>query len=262
VKLATTMKNPTGLLKEYFYKTLLIQLSTKTINQKWGENLKLHGSNHVFSDPFEVDEQTDEDQDQLIGTNWATIKWRMLKSSGIQLHINDQNKDEFIPDAISQLYLQLSIPIFENFIVLLERLLPKKDRSSSFKVINDFYVEFKSELKELDDKNVSYKYPTILLLQNLRLFRNCIIHANGSVSSLEKDFAKYNECIDENKTGYEALKDLGPLSKTIFRYKFSKDNSKIFLDKNAFENLSDLYSQVAYVAYMCFCKKHNLAAEI
>src|SRR5690606_9617435 len=111
-------------------------------------------------------------------------------------------------------------------------------------------------------KNVSYKYPTILLLHNLRLFRNCITHADSKVSDLEKEFAKYNKCVDENSKRYKSVKDLGHLSKAIFCYKFSKDNSKIFLDKKAFENLSDLYSQIAYVTYRCYCKKHGHTIEI
>lgn len=260
------MKNPTDLLKEYFYKSLLIQLSTKGIDYNWGENLKIHISNHVFTDPFEIEKQTDEEQvqyfNQLMGTSWTTIKWRLVKSSGSQLHLNDQNKDEFVPDAISQLYLQLSIPIFENLIVLLKSLLFNCKSWNSFSVINDFYTEFKSELKDLDKRNVSYKYSTILLLHNLRLFRNCITHADSKTSSLGNKFDEHNKKVDENKKGYEALKDLGHLSKTIFCYKFSKDNSRIFLDTNAFKNLVDLHSQIAYVAYMCFCKKHGLTAEI
>jgi len=260
------MKNPTKLLRDFFDKSLLIKLSTKTIDHTWGENLQTHISNHAFTDPFNVDEQTDPEQvqyfNELINIKGDTIKWRRVKTSGNQLYIKPENKDDFIPDAISQLYLQLSIPVFENLIVLLKGLLLNCTRWNSFSVINDFYAEFKSELKDLDHKNVSYKYPTILLLQNLRLFRNCITHANGSVSNLEKEFVKYNECVDENKKGYEDMKELGHLSKTMFCYKFSKDNSKIFLDKKAFEDLSDLYSQIAYVAYRCYCKKHGHTVEI
>lgn len=260
------MKNPTKLLRDFFDKSLLIKLSTKTIDHTWGENLKTHINNHAFTDPFNVDEQTDPEQvqyfNELMNIKGDTIKWRRVKTSGNQLYIKPENKDDFIPDAISQLYLQLSIPVFENLIVLLKGLLFNCTSWNSFSVINDFYAEFKSELKDLDYKNVSYKYPTILLLHNLRLFRNCIIHVNGSVSNLEKEFVKYNECVDENKKGYEDLKELGHLSKTMFCYKFSKDNSKIFLDKKAFEDLSDLYSQIAYVAYHCYCKKHGHTVEI
>lgn len=260
------MKNPTQLLQDYFYKSLLIKLSTKTIDYNWGESLKIHVNNHIFTDPFEVKEQTDEAKvqqfNELLGTNSTTIKWRMLKSSGNQLYIDDKNKDVFIPDALSQLYLQLSIPLFENLIVLLKSFLVNCRSWNSFNVINDFYTEFKSDLKNLDEKNISYKYSTILLLHNLRIFRNCITHADSTVSELEMEFTKFNKSIDENKKGYVILKDLGHLSKTKFFYEFSNDNSKIFLDKKAFENLSDLYSQIAYVAYCCFCKKHNLLTEI
>src|SRR5690606_1463061 len=157
------MKNPTKLLRDFFDKSLLIKLSTKIIDHTWGENLKTHISNHAFTDPFNVDEQTDPEQVQYF------IKWRRVKTSGNQLYIKPENKDDFIPDAISQLYLQLSIPVFENLIVLLEKFLPQKARWSSFKVINDFYIEFRSELKDIDERNLSYKYPTILLLHNLRL---------------------------------------------------------------------------------------------
>ncbi|WP_164112243.1 MULTISPECIES: hypothetical protein [Sphingobacterium] len=252
------MKNPTELLRDFFDKSLLIKLSTEPIDHSWGENLKNHISNHAFTDPFNVDEQTDPEQVQhfnrLMKTEGDTIKWRKLIPSGNQLYIKPENKEELIPDAVSQLYLQLSIPIFENFIVLLENFLPKKVRRNSFEIINDFYLEFKFELKELDDKKVSYKYPTILLLHNLRLFRNSITHSDSKVSDLEKEFIKYNECVDKKKKGYE---DLDHLSKIIFCYRFSKDGSKIFLDKEAFENLSDLYSQLAYIGYLCFCKKNN-----
>ena len=259
------MKNPTELLRDFFDKSLLIKLSTEPIDHSWGENLKNHISNHTFTDPFNVVEQTDPEQVQyfngLMKTEGDTIKWRKLIPSGNQLYIKPENKEELIPDAVSQLYLQLSIPIFENFIVLLEKLLPEKDRRNSFEIINDFYLEFKSDLNDLDDKKLSHKYPTILLLHNLRLFRNCITHADSKVSYLEKEFVKYNECVDKSNKGYKDVKDLGHLSKTIFCYKFSKDGSKIFLDKEAFENLSDLYSQLAYIGYLCFCKKNNHKPE-
>lgn len=261
-----TTKNPTNLLREFFEKSLLIKLSTKTIDHSWGENLKNHISNHAFTDPFNVDEQTDPVQvqhfNELMNTTADTIKWRKVKTTGNQLYIIPENKDEIIPDAVSQLYLQLSILVFENLIVLLKSLLFNCKSWNSFNVINDFYIEFKSELKDLDKKNISYKYPTILLLHNLRLFRNYITHANSSLLSLDKEFSKYNDCVEENKKGYECLKDLGHLSKNIFCYKFSKDNSKIFLDKTAFEDLTDLYSQIAYVTYLCFCEKHNHLVEI
>src|SRR5690606_37694305 len=104
----------------------------------------------------------------------------------------------------------------------------------------------------------SYKYPTVLLLHNLRLFRNCITHSDCEVSNIENEFDEYNKNFNKNKI----LKELGPLSKNMFCYKFSKDNSKIFLDKKAFEDLSDLYSQIAYVAYCCYCKKHGHTVEI
>lgn len=259
------MTSPTELIRDFFDKSLLINLSTRTIDHTWGNDLKKHISNHAFTDPFNVDEQTDPEQvkyfNELMKIEGDTINWRKLISSGNQLYIKPENKEELIPDAISQLYLQLSIPIFENFIVLLKSFLINCTSWNSFNIINDFYAEFKSELKDLDNKNVSYKYPTILLLQNLRLFRNCITHANGSVSNLEKEFVKYNECVDENKKGYGDLKELGHLSKIMFCYKFSKDGSKIFLDKEAFKNLSDLYSQLAYIGYLCFCKKNNYKPE-
>jgi len=262
----TVMKNPTDSLKEYFYKSLLIKLSTQTIDHKWGENLKVHISNHVFTDPFQIAEQTDEKQVQhfnkLMNTNWTIIKWRMVKSSDSQLHINEENRDEFVSDAFSQLYLQLSVPLFENLIGLLNYFIDDEKDRQSFGTINKFYELFGEEIRGLDKQNVSYQYPTILLLHNLRLFRNCITHAEGKVSDLEKKFDEYNRNINENKNGYQILKDLEHLSKIIFCYKFSRDNSKIFLDKKAFENLSDLYSQIAYVAYRCFCGKHNLTAEI
>lgn len=260
------MKNPTKLLRDFFDKSLLIKLSTKTIDHTWGENLQTHISNHVFTDPFNVYEQTDPQQvhhfNDLMNTTGDTIKWRQVKASGNQLYIQPDNKEEFIPDALSQLYLQLSIPVYENLIVLLKSLLLNCESWISFEIINDFYLEFKTELKELDEKNGTYQYPTILLLHNLRLFRNCITHANSKVSDLETEFAKYNKCVDESKKGYKDLKDLGHLSKNIFCYQFSKDKSKIFLDRKAFESLSDLYAQIAYVAYRCYCKKHGHTVEI
>src|SRR5690606_9889730 len=112
------MKNPTKLLRDFFDKSLLIKLSTKIIDHTWGENLKTHISNHAFTDPFNVDDN------ELMNIKGDTIKWRRIKTSGNQLYIKPENKDDFIPDALSQLYLQLSIPVFENLIVLLEKFLP------------------------------------------------------------------------------------------------------------------------------------------
>lgn len=262
----TAMKNPTDLLKGYYYKSLLIQLSTKTIDDNWGEELSISITNHVFTDPFQIAEQTDKIQvkhfNQLMNTDLPTIQWRMVKSPQSQLYIDKENKDEFISSALSQLYLQLSIPLFENLIALIKSLLDNCTSWKSFNIINNLYAEFNPELKDLDKQNVSYQYSTILLLHSLRLFRNCITHSDGEVSDLEKTFDEYNKNIDENRNGYKILKDLGHLSKIKFCYRFSKEGTKIYLDKKAFEDLTDLYSQIAYVAYRCFCKKHRLTAEI
>src|SRR5690606_33934701 len=131
----------------------------------------------------QIAEQTDEKQVQhfnkLMNTNWTIIKWRMVKSSDSQLHINEENRDEFVSDAFSQLYLQLSVPLFENLIGLLNYFIDDEKDRQSFGTINKFYELFGEEIRGLDKQNVSYQYPTILLLHNLRLFRNCITHAEG-----------------------------------------------------------------------------------
>jgi len=255
--------NPTELLKDYFYKSLLIQLSTKAIDNNWGEELSASITNHAFTDPFNVEEQTDRDEVQrfnkLMDTNWSTIKWRMVKSSKSQLYINEENKDEFVLDAISQLYLQLSVPLFENLIELLNLFINDDNgkRYRSFLAINKFYEIFGKEIKELDEKNITYQYPTILLLHNLCHFRNCVTHGNSQVSWLENEFNTFNEKMNKGEGDYRSIKALGPLAKVIFCYKFSKNGLKMFLDKTAFKDLTDLYSQIAYVAYRCFCKKNN-----
>ena len=40
------------------------------------------------------------------------------------------------------------------------------------------------------------------------------------------------------------------------------NGTKIFLDKLHFKNTIDIHSQAAYVAYTCFCRKHNLTPDI
>jgi hypothetical protein len=84
------MKNSTKLLRYFFDKSLLIKLSTNTIDPTWGEKLQTHISNHAFTDPFNVDEQTDPEQvqyfNELMNIKGDTIKWRQVKTSGNQLY--------------------------------------------------------------------------------------------------------------------------------------------------------------------------------
>jgi len=258
-------ENPTELLKLFFYKALLIQQSTKMIDENWGENIFRSISNFIFTDPLNIDVQTDKDQveffNKLLGTSQDTIKWRKIKYSQCSLDITDENKKEIIPEVLSQVYCLLSISLFENLVTLLKKLCSIKKKETSFEIINVFYDKFKDELSVIDKKKID-KSTTILTIHNLRLFRNCITHANPTIAQVEKDFDKYNLMIKEGNKDYRKIQDLGELGKELLFYSVDPISKKIFLNSKSFNDLLDFYSQTAYIAYLCYCKKFGHKIEI
>ena len=66
--------SPTELLKEYFFKALLIQHSTKMIDENWGENIS-EVFQFYISDPLNVSVQTDKDQVAFLITLWDIARY-------------------------------------------------------------------------------------------------------------------------------------------------------------------------------------------
>lgn len=259
--------NPTELLKEYFFKALLIQQSTRMINENWGENISRSISHFTFTDPLNVAVQTDNDQvsffNKIFGTSHDTIAWSMKKDPQCSLDITEKNKREIIPDILSQVYCLLSVSLFENIMTLLKKLCSFEEKNeSSFNIINDFYDKFKDELEVIDQNKVNNKTTTILTIHNLRLFRNCITHSNPSMEEVEKKFKDYNRKIKEQNSSYSKIQDLGELKKELLYYSFSPQKKEIFLSAESFNGLLDFYSQIAYIVYLCYCKKFDHKVEI
>lgn len=257
--------SPTELLKEYFFKALLIQHSTKMIDENWGENISRSISNFIFTDPLNVSVQTDKDQvaffNNLMGTSQDTIRWRNAKYSQCSLDITEKNKEEIIPDVLSQIYCLLSVSLFENLVTLLKNLCSIEKNETSFHIINEFYDKFKNELRVIDQKKVD-KMTTILTLHNLRIFRNCITHANPSMAEVEKELDKYNSKLKEGNKAYSKIQDLGELQRELLYYSFDPIRKRIFLSPKSFKDLLDFYSQIAYIAYLCYCYKFKHKVEI
>lgn len=196
---------------------------------------------------------------KLFGTNDTQIKWSENKSSGCRIIIDENNRDSISKDFLSNIYCQLSVPIFEHFCILLKDFL-KTSSSKSINIINEFDVEFRAELIKVDEIK-QIKTPTIQILHNLRLFRNCITHSGGDFKQLDESFDEFNRQIEKN-TKYEHLKFYGILEKEIFHYSIDEKDSKIHLDNSSFLELLDLYSQLAFLAYLCYCNKHQIDAEL
>ena len=257
--------NPTELLKEYFFKALLIQQSTKIIDENWGNNISRSISNFIFTDPLNVSVQTDKNQvaffNKLLGTSQDTIKWRNTKYSQCSLDITERNKEEIIPSVLSQIYCLLSVSVFENLVTLLKKLSSIEKNGTSFQIINEFYEKFKDELKLIDQNKVD-KTTTILAIHNLRIFRNCITHSNPSMEEVEKKFDEYNLKIKEEDKAYGKIHDLGELPRELLYYSFDPNQKRIFLSPKSFKDLLDFYSQIAYIAYLCYCNKFKQKVEI
>lgn len=231
-------------LDEFYLKTLLINGSASTVNTHWGENTLLKIERHVFTDPLNVDIVNDMEQvahfNNLFGINEKTIKWRKVIDSKQTIMIDVDNKEAVIKGFITQNYLMLSISLFENLITFFKMLLHISFGEDVYKgnsaksIINIFQERFKVQINLLDEKTIN-KIPFISTIHNLRMFRNCIVHHNSEIKEIEREFIKD--------------KDRLMLQRCLFFYKIN--NGKLTLDLNDFKQLSDLYSQLAYIGYMC-----------
>ena len=144
---------------------------------------------------------------------------------------------------------------------MLKNLCSIEKNETSFHIINEFYDKFKNELRVIDQKKVD-KMTTILALHNLRIFRNCITHANPSMAEVEKELDKYNSKLKERNKAYSKIQDLGELQRELLYYSFDSIRKRIFLSPKSFKDLLDFYSQIAYIAYLCYCDKFRHKVEI
>lgn len=254
--------NATQSLNEFFLKVLTIQKSAQSINDNWLDSTKLSYSPHIFTDPFNVDIQSEKEQvdffNKLLGRSDTEIKWAKKGSSGRQIVIDETNKTKLSIEFLSSIYCQLSVPVFEHICVFLKTLLGTNS-SKSINIINEFDIEFQEQLVAIDNKKL-LKTPTILILHNLRLFRNCITHNGGLVQALENDFIEFNKQIKEGKK-FKNLQFYGALQKENFCYSINYEIGYIQLKGSSFIKLLDLYSQIAYMAYLCYCRKNNMPEE-
>lgn len=256
--------DPAKHLKNYFLKSLLIDTSLQSVDANFGDNISRRITNHILLDPFNVDIQDEEDQvevfNEIMGTNFKTIKWSKRIPTNVKLDINESNKEELISNAISQIYLNSSVMLFENVIDLIKILCESK-ANNSIGVINDFYNKFKCELNQLDQKNIHKKWNTVVFLHLLRIFRNCIIHSGSLLSEIEKKIKEYNNKLETDRK-YKILESLGHMPKLLIDYELSPSYDKITLTKAGFKKLSETYSQIAYIAYSCYCNRNKIPKDI
>ncbi|RKF37665.1 hypothetical protein BCY89_27695 [Sphingobacterium siyangense] len=249
-------------LKQFFLKVLTVQKSLQSINHSWLENIKTSVVNHIFPDPINFDIQDDKKQvdyfNQLLGTDDSAIKWTINKSSKCRIVIDENNRESISAEFLSNIYCQLSVPVFEHICVLLKEL-SESQSGKSIHIINKFDIEFRDQLIEIDNKK-NLNTPTIQIFHNLRLFRNCITHSGCDINELENSFNMFNDQIENNKN-YKRLKFYGALKKESYHYSINEKAGKIQLNNSSFLKLLDLYSQLAYIVYLCYCNKNNIRDE-
>ncbi|TCD00260.1 hypothetical protein EZ449_20925 [Pedobacter frigidisoli] len=208
--------NHTTILNSFFLKVLAIQKSIEAINNSWLASINLSIANHHFTDPINYLVQDDKKQvehfNKLFNTDYKEIKWANKILSNAQIVISEDNKANISREFLSNIFCQLSVILFEHICVLLKDLSNSKGRNN-FDVINDFDLEFRAEVLEFDKQKI-IKTPTILILHNLRLFRNCITHNGGKISNLGSEFEEYNQKLKDGK--YRDLEVYGSLKKKFF----------------------------------------------
>lgn len=257
---------PTKLLNDFFLKILSLQKATKAIDISFLDNVKLSVTRHVFTDPFRQTTDTDKESvdhfNELLNTSFTQINWAHKIASDALIQITEENKSKMSKWYLSKIYCQLSVTIFDDICSLLKGYLTNSKAKYLLTVVNDFDRQFRDELVKIDLEKI-IKTPTILILHNLRMFRNSITHSAGSVEALGKELQTYNDNLDSNKSDYLDLKFYGPLKKETFGYIIPNNNNDyVFLDHASFLKLLDLYSQLGYVAYLCYCRKFGLEDEI
>ena len=240
-------------LNDFFIKSLLISGSASTIDNQWGSEILFKIDRHTFTDPLNVDIMSDPEQvslfNKLMNENNKVIKWRQTIDSQQSIEISKDNKEEVLSNFLYQNYLMLSVLLFENLITLLKQLLELKfglsvwdgkdsNRSTAKSLIKLFNNKFKKQIDHFD-KIVVDDIIHFRSLHNLRLFRNCIVHHNSELEYIEDEFIK----------DQKAFK----LNRYLLFFKVTKDK-KLYLDKTSFKSVSDLYSQFAYLAYLCYAE--------
>src|SRR5690606_37283563 len=136
-------------------------------------------SRHTFNDPFNCEIQSDPEQvehfNKLLGTSDSSIKWSIPIDTGLEIDLNLVNKEDIVSEMASNIYLLLSAQLFDNLMELIKGYLASNKREA-LQILKEFYDNFKNEISLLDFRRVNYTdEPTILIMQNLRLFRNRII---------------------------------------------------------------------------------------
>lgn len=250
--------NQIELLETFFLKVLTVKKSAKAMNNSFLQDVERSFETLVLADPLKQDLQTDKEKidafNILIGTNRVKkVAWPTIINTGVSINIDIDNKDETSKNILSNIYCQLSVVVFEALSSLLNEL-AESNSNNSEQIINCFYEKFREELDGIDMEKINSEIPTILMIHNLRLFRNCIVHCNRDVSSLETKFKNFNK----SKKNSEILDSLGPLRKYLVGYEFSHDAKTIYLNNESFSKLLDTYTQLGYLAYLGYCRKNDL----
>lgn len=235
-------------LNEFYLKTLLINGSVSSVNESWGKDILLKMEQHVFTDPFNVDIVEDEvkvaSYNKLFGSNQESYRWRKIIDSGQSIIINLENKQEVLNGFITQNYLMSSISLFESLMILFKKLLQLAFGKDVYKgksaksLIKVFAEKFREQINIIEKRTVK-NIALISTVHNLRLFRNCIVHHNSELKEIEEEFIKDKEAL--------------MLKRNLFFYKVN--DGKLDLNPKSFKQLSDLYSQLAYIVYLCYKNK-------
>lgn len=235
-------------LNEFYLKILLIKGSANTVNIDWGSDILFSFDRHVFTDPFSVAITSDPRQvsffNKIFGTSDEEIIWKKFIDSKQTILINKDNKEEILRGYIQQNYNMLSVSLFENLIVLLKNLLLLSFGDEVFKgynknsakcIITIFKEKYSCEIENIDEKTV-YDMSFISNLHCLRLLRNCIVHHNSELEGIESEFVKDKEKLN--------------LKRNLLCYQ--ETNGHLYLEYASFQNIIDLYSQFAYIAYVSY----------
>lgn len=259
--------HPEEKLKDFFLKNELIKMSIKSIQDDYANSVKRIISHHSFNHPLKCDIQSDPEQvaitNKIFGTNKEFHSWTIPLDPNVTVDIDENNKREIISNMISKIYLLLSIQLFENTIDLIKEYVSNgKKLKTSLHCLAAFHEEFASQLESLNKEKVNYKSEsTILILQNLRIFRNRITHGQSTSEDLIDEIIKYNENIKNLELkDYSPFRHLGELSRSLYFYKFVEE--ELFLDRNGLLGLVNLYSQLGYLCYCAYCKKNGLSIII
>jgi len=275
------MREDTKLVKIFLDKSLINKMQVGFINDnitKTKESLKIQVRQSSIVDPFEVISNKD-----INNQNFDISYPKQIVTSNLFNYYN-KNKEDFYDEIESEMYCHLSVILFDNFTGFANHII-KYCNKKHFEDIDEAIAKYQDDIIKINKQDIFCH--TIFLKKKIghQTEQLTDLECIGIIDQLFKEeFKSFKTIMKKNLAGIDSIEFLNQMKvyqdiilhqNSVCEYKLIKDfkffnysflnetyKVKLKLDRNAIENLIEIYNQTVYIIYKALIKKYKLKNQI